>query len=353
MGPSPGGRRRTGRRRPSPSSPGWPGRDRTGCGRRRSGRRAVRSSRAPPPGAAAGRGPPRRADPSATRRAAGRSTAASRRWCRSRAAGGALPNGVAVRRRSCRILPGSSPVSGSVARPCVRARVRRVPPARATSNGQQERGRPEGVAAEQGEVPGRARAREDVAGVAGLGEQQGVEVGERAIEQRGQARVVGVHGVRARRAALFAGATTAPVSCTDSDQLRDASERAGTVSGQRSTAGKTCPTRHCGHSRRGRRAVTVTPGGAVGTGSPHLIVSMRGEVGVEVQPQLDGDGLVGPVDQRERLAEAVGEHGAVAPEPDRRVRAGHPDAAQDPDELLRRRARARRARSAPARPRRR
>ena len=71
--------------------------------------------------------------------------------------------------------------------------------------GQQERGRPEGVAAEQGEVPGRARAREDVAGVAGLGEQQGVEVGERAIEQRGQARVVGPHGVRTRRAACSRG----------------------------------------------------------------------------------------------------------------------------------------------------
>jgi hypothetical protein len=57
--------------------------------------------------------------------------------------------------------------------------------------GQQERGRPEGVAAEQRQVPGGARACEDVVGVVGLGEQQGVQVGERAVEQGGQARVVG------------------------------------------------------------------------------------------------------------------------------------------------------------------
>ena len=259
------------------------GRDRTGCGRRRSGRRGGRSSRAPPPGAAAGRAPPRRAGPSATRRAAGRSTAASRRSCRSRAAGGARADGVAARRRSCRILPGSSPVAGSVARPCVAGEGAQGAAREGDVVREQERGRPEGVAAEQGEVPGRARAREHVAGMAGLGEQQGVEVGEGAREQRGEARVVGAHGGGRGRAARSRAATTAaPVSCTDSDQLREASAPAGTVSGQREAQAQP------GAATAGGRG--HVPGGGIGggassrhgdarwgwigTGSPHLIVSI-------------------------------------------------------------------------------
>ena len=61
---------------------------------------------------------------------------------------------------------------------------------------QQPRG-PQRVAAEESQVPGGARAREDVAGVIGLGEQQRVEVVEGVREQRGQARIVGPDGVGA------------------------------------------------------------------------------------------------------------------------------------------------------------
>ena len=222
-----------------------------------------------------------------------------------------------------------------------------MPRASSVPNGSDHPGRPDRVAAEQGEVPGRARGGEDVGVVERVGQQQVPQVDQRAVDGGGQPGVLG--GDRARH-------PSAPVAAPGPASKGVASARTAETSSTRvaeppdgSTSG------HCTSRvpllRRHRAAVGVDGGRVAGVGPPPAVgalggrrqgraVGAAGLDGVQlgaVAARLEGHRAAhlgaGPGGDGDLLGHPGVAQGASAPHLDRGVGAGVADVACEQEAL--------------------